>query len=193
MFATSACSKLLPDDPIGPLPFSKKAYTATYERESFSGVMHQQTSFTMSADGKGLSRFEEADNKGLNTILISDYTTGKAYALYPSTRTGLWYGLRNTGGYLGNEEWLKSKSEATSLGEKEIDGHPCRGWKYSIVTSNTELWFGKDTGCLVYAENKDVPANKRGAWWKERLKTYSDKPMPPEAFSLTGYRVSGLP
>jgi len=179
-------------DPLGPLPYSDKPYTARYKHDGFSGAVEEHYEFPRYADGKGHIRTDYAV-KNNNTILIADYTTGKCYALYPSTKTGLWYALRNTGAFLQNEDWLKTMNRVTPLGEKEIDGHKCVGWKDTIATGASDIWFTKDTGCVVLAENKDFPSNIRGAWWKERLIEYSDKSMPPETFSWADYKVSPLP
>jgi hypothetical protein len=180
-------------DGTGPVPYSKKAYTAKYKREDFSGVAHGRSEFVFSNDGAGHARTELLSSDGSPMIFISNYLTGKCYCLYPSSKTGMWYGLKNTGSFLQEEEWLKSKEQVTPIGEKKIGDYTCRGWRWTIATGYVDLWFGKNEGCLISGESRDFPSTKRNAWWKQDLVKYNDKPMPAEAFTTDGYKISAMP
>lgn len=175
----------------GPVPFTKKAYTATYRWQDDTG---RDETWVISADGKGLVRTEIVKGTGTGMRLsIADYLKGKVYHLDPETKKGFWVGLKSTNTFLHDEEWLQVAVPVTSNGEKEIDGHRCRGWTWTISTGATELWFGMDTGCLVFGANRDNPSNPRHAWWTENLVQYSPDPMPAPAFDMSDYHVVALP
>jgi hypothetical protein len=149
--------------------------------------------FLISSDGLGHVRNEITEGHPNNTIMILDYLAGKTYSLFPSGKTGIWVGLKNTNAFLGDEQLLKATEPVDDLGEKVIDGHKCRGYKWTIATGYVDLWFGADTGCLVYGESKDFPSTGRNAYWTQRLEKFSDKAMPVEAFRIDGYKITPLP
>ena len=46
------------------------------------------------------------------------------------------------------------ETSATALGDKTIDGHPCKGWKIANNDDQSEWWLGDDTGCYVMVTSK---------------------------------------
>jgi hypothetical protein len=190
LLSVVGCSVL---EGTGPVPFTKKAYTATYKRDDFNGIQQSKMEYVVSSDGKGHLRTDFPMGMESPAFLICDYLQGKSYTLYPTTRTGIWAGLKNSNAFLGDAELLQASQPVSSLGEKVIDGYSCKGYKWTIATGYVDLWFGKKEGCLVYGEDRDFPSTKRNAWWVVRLKKYSAEAMPAKAFSLDGYRITPLP
>lgn len=55
--------------------------------------------------------------------------------------------------------WVSNASmeqlNATVLGDKTIDGHPCKGWKVTNADTISEYWLGDDTGCYVEVDTSN--------------------------------------
>ncbi len=70
-----------------------------------------------------------------------------------------------------------------SIGEKELDGHRCRGWQFTVIGSTMECWFEIANHYLVYG-TFEATNNQRGIW---KLTDYSSEPLPNDYFEIKHY------
>jgi hypothetical protein len=82
------------------------------------------------------------------------------------------------------------KLQAKSLGNKVIDGHPCKGWLYSSTNNtSTETWLATDLEAAV----KSITKTPQGTTTMT-LKSVSMKTPDASVFAIpTGYKVVQSP
>jgi len=174
-------------------PFPKIPYTAHYDGD-FG---------TFTSDGKGRilishGNFIRVEDYPQNTVTMqSEPFSGVTDPLPMDASNAILEGATtNEKLYLWSEARRKRKWSAidygwaqlcgdtfSSLGEKVIDGHNCRGWVhtsnyYPVFNQRDEYWFDKDGGYLVlWSSGQKYPR-------VNRLESFSNVALPPEAFDL---------
>lgn len=168
------------------VPYTTQAYTATYDRTP--SKLEKKTTFKMSSDGKGHkvfiddSRFQPITNYRR----IDDHTVGREYWLDAKEKLATWTLLKNGNNFTFDEGWLKAHSwvgKLTSLGEKTIDGHTCRGYNFDLRTKRNDTidyWFDTKTEVLVLAQGK----TNGSVTWQVKLTSYSKDPLGPDMFTI---------
>lgn len=174
------------------VPYTTKAYTATYERTP--NKLEKKSTFKLSSDGKGHKVFLD-DTRFVpmsNYRRINDHTVGREYWLDAKEKLATWTLMKNGNNFTFDEGWLKARAwvgKLTSLDEKTIDGHVCRGYNFDLRTTPpkaVEYWFDKDSEVLVSAQGK----TNGQPTWSIKLTSYKDGAvsndlfMIPEAFDL---------
>ena len=162
----------------GPMPFTQKAFTAVYKWRNTPDL------WQVSSNGQGQTRSEYISGNNQNNVTINDFNTGKSYQFNPDTKSGFWSGMKDgTNVALSDEEWIKANQKDLLImfgGEKIIDGHKCRGWLQKTPDGKTlELWFGDDTGCVVYSAYKP--------FWEQHLVKYGPEPLAKQMFEIPNY------
>jgi hypothetical protein len=168
------------------VPYTKQAYTATYDR--IPNKLEKKTTFKVCSDGKGHkvfiddSRFQPITNYRR----IDDHTVGREYWLDAKEKLATWTLLKNGNNFTFDEGWLKADSwvgKLTPLGDKTIDGHNCRGYLFDLRSKkeeSVEYWFDKTTEVLVQAQGK----TKGQVTWQVKLTSYSKDVLPNDMFMI---------
>ena len=141
--AVASAAMFLSVLPANALDFPKKAYDATYNYSAPTGTHTMR----MVSDGKGKMR-TETNTGGMKVVVITDYLKEKSTTLLENQKK---YMVQSIAGQPGSvyDDTTAKKNKAESLGTKVVNGHPSKGWKYNVSGSNTEVWIGNDTQCVV--------------------------------------------
>jgi hypothetical protein len=119
-----------------------KPFKAVYEYKAGDAAPITQAWLS---NGKGQVVMMPAKGSATDPYTLVDYTTGESTALNPATKTAVSSKLEMP--------WISNgtceETNATILGDKTIDGHPCKGWKVTNGNTTSEYWLGEDTGCYV--------------------------------------------
>lgn len=152
---------------IGPVPHGTKPFNAKYDFKM--QVNNKEFGEIYSTDGRG----HAFTNVGPQQQVV-DYDKGVAYFLYPKTKTALWVPLKDGNNFFYEENWFRSsRDKIVPLGEKLIDAHLCRGWKW-MASNQVELWFDPQRQCLVEGACRDM---NHGLVWSAKLTSYADVPL----------------
>lgn len=100
---------------------------------------------TWLSDGKGKVMMSSGNHQKAPYSTLVDYANGKVTILDEQNKTAEARPLETP--------WVSNASmeqlDATALGDKTIDGHPCKGWKVTKGDTTTEYWLGDDTACYI--------------------------------------------
>ncbi len=160
------------------------AFDATYKL-SQGGTMH------MMSDGNGHIR-TEMGAQAHNAINIVDYQNRTITVLMPERKTGMQMPMGAEHETVADEQSARSHN-ATPLGAKVVDGHPCHGWQYSSPRGTTQVWIGDDIHFMVHTETT-TPNHVSTL----DLKEFSSAAPPAAAFAIPAdYKImsmgAGLP
>lgn len=153
--------------------FPIKPFKAVYEYKAGDSPATKQTWFS---DGKGKVVTSEgaSDSSGVSTLV--DYATNESTVLDSKNKTAQAVKLATP--------WISNgtceETNATILGAKTIDGHPCKGWKLTGTNGDSEYWLGEDTGCYVLISSA-LPDNKTAVL---KLIDYQSAPAEHPNFDL---------
>ena len=136
-------------------------------------------------DGKGHKRIESKTAAG-GSVIIMDIPNKKTASIIESSKVVMWSPL--PAGSTGEPGNLKEKTRVKALGNKTVNGHPCKGESYSVGDNNYEVWTGTDIDYPV----KSVVVMDSGTTTTE-LKSFSSKAPDASLFEVpsTGYKVLG--
>jgi hypothetical protein len=133
-------------------PLNPQAFEAVSENVKSGGTTH------IWSDGKGHTRAETAV-RGVNYVSITDFKNKISYSINEATKTITKVPLVGTPGEDPTAQWAP-------CGEKDIDGHHCKGRRGTKGGAVMEVWTGTDTDCTVLATTDGVPIHKLKSWKK---------------------------
>ncbi|MBX9669654.1 MAG: hypothetical protein K2X93_18670 [Candidatus Obscuribacterales bacterium] len=169
-------------------PFTKSAFTATYEQIRTPGKGATKNSFRMSSDGVGRKCYVD-DTRFLpagNYRRIDDHNLGKEYWLDAKEKQATYTLLKNTNNWNLDEAWLKADGwlgKLTPTGEKNINGRNCRGYNFQLRSSQPtviEYWFDQGSGCVVSANCKVKGVSS----WSVKMTSFSPQALPHSNFEI---------
>jgi hypothetical protein len=131
----------------GPLTYPTQAFDASYVTKNPSGP---EVKIRMVSDGKGHMR-TETESFGQKTISIIDYLNKMCTTIMESQHMFIKVPLKESGPEITDEASAK-KAGAKSLGQKEIDGHPCHGYESVQPSGKSQVWIGDDIRYLVRSD-----------------------------------------
>lgn len=160
-----------------------KTFDITYTMTTPTGTSQMR----MASDGKGkVLTTTEVSNMKMTSV--ADYPAKVAYSIMDAQKMVYKMRLPETQANISNDESAK-KLGAKSLGIKVIDGHPCKGWLYSVKDNTTETWIALD----LEAAMKSVTKTPQGSTTMV-LKSLSTKTPDPKLFAIPpGYKVVEAP
>lgn len=156
-----------------------KAYDLTYALTSPSGSSQMR----MVSNGKGKIA-TQTTVANMKMTSIADYPAKMAYSIMDAQKMVYKMKLQPSQGNILSDE-SAAKLKAKSLGNKVIDGHPCKGWQYSASGVDTETWIATDLEAAV----KSVTKSPQGTTTMV-LKSVSTKSPDESIFVIpAGYKV----
>jgi len=179
LFAISASA------PAQAVDYPRRAYEATYITTGPTGT----TTMRLASDGKGHT-MSETEAGLYHVISILDYPGKVCLMIRPEQKRILKMAMEDGQNNLF-EGTAEKPPNATSLGSKVIDGHPCKGWKYgSAASGQIEIWLADDIELAV----KTIITPKVGGTRTTVLKSYSAATPPAATFAApVGYSIIEKP
>lgn len=164
--------------------YPTKAFDLTYAMTTPTGSSQMR----MASDGKGkvLTQQTVANTK---VTSVADYPAKIMYSIMDAQKMVYKMKMPEQSGSIMTDEAAK-KLQAKSLGNKVIDGHPCKGWLYSSTGNvSTETWLATDLEAAV----KSVTKTPQGTTTMT-LKSVSMKTPDASLFAIpAGYKVVQSP
>lgn len=165
-------------------PWPTKPFQATYTTQSSAGGGTR----TVMWDGKGHGRTEITHN-GRKSIGLVDAPNHKMIMLMDAQQMAMVMPLKDEDLQQMGATAQSQIKDRTPLGTKVIDGHPCRGERYTLGTTTTEAWTADDIGCMVQYKTSDPQFGESSS----HLTSYSAQA--PAATALTmpsGYKLMDM-
>jgi hypothetical protein len=170
--------------PIMAQGFPTQVFTASMEMTGPYGTRD----LNFMSDGRGHMRTDSSSPAG-KQITITDFKGQKIYMLMVDRKTVMQIPFNPQNQQMATDEAFMHQHNATSLGAKVIDGHPCHGWKYTIGDTTTESWLGDDIHYIVQARTTG-PAGTSTM----HLLSYSKAAPEPTVFQVPAdYQQMNLP
>jgi len=165
--------------------WSTKPFDATYEIATGGRIILSRTI----NDGQGHQRQESSTPQG-KVISILDYPNKVMWNLMEAQKMAMKLPLNPSSTHPSiTDQQSAKRSNAKSLGNKVIDGHPCQGWQASTQGMTSETWIGTDINNLVYAVSSGPQGQQT-----TRLKQFSAATPSASLFAVPpGYKVMALP
>ncbi len=124
----------------------KESYIATYNVSS----PKVNAEMILGSDGKGIALMKMNDS---NTKVreFSDYAANIKTTFDDSRKLALKAKMTEKDGEAYDMDRFK-RNAIKEIGDKIIDGHPCKGYIYQYNGYTGEVWVGEDCKLLVYSE-----------------------------------------
>jgi hypothetical protein len=164
--------------------YPTKAFDLTYAMTTPTGASQMR----MASDGKGKVLTQQTV-ANMKITSVADYPGKVMYSIMDAQKTVYKMRMPAQQGNIMTDEAAK-KLQAKSLGNKVIDGHPCKGWLYSSTNNtSTETWLATDLEAAV----KSITKTPQGTTTMT-LKSVSMKTPDASVFAIpAGYKVVQSP
>lgn len=164
--------------------YPTKAFDLTYAMTTPTGASQMR----MASDGKGKVLTQQTV-ANMKITSVADYPGKVMYSIMDAQKMVYKMKMPAQQGNIMTDEAAK-KLQAKSLGNKVIDGHPCKGWHYSSTNNtSTETWLATDLEAAV----KSITKTPQGTTTMT-LKSVSMKTPDASVFAIpTGYKVVQSP
>ncbi|MFN8657633.1 MAG: DUF4412 domain-containing protein [Candidatus Obscuribacterales bacterium] len=164
--------------------YPTKAFDLTYAMTTPTGASQMR----MASDGKGKVLTQQTV-ANMKITSVADYPGKVMYSIMDAQKMVYKMKMPAQQGNIMTDEAAK-KLQAKSLGNKVIDGHPCKGWLYSSTNNtSTETWLATDLEAAV----KSITKTPQGTTTMT-LKSVSMKTPDASVFAIpTGYKVVQSP
>ncbi len=159
--------------------YYKRAFDATNEVTDSKNTTFETR---LASDGKGHVLSQSKSAFGDNSTIM-DYTTKTMCSVMETPKLIIKDVLRDV---TQKDVDPAAKKDVKSLGEKTINGHPCKGESYTVGKSKVEVWTGTD---IDYAVKTVVDVNDTKI--TTELKSFSTKQPPEKLFEVPkeGYKL----
>ncbi len=164
--------------------YPTKAFDLTYAMTTPTGASQMR----MASDGKGKVLTQQTV-ANMKITSVADYPGKVMYSIMDAQKMVYKMKMPAQQGNIMTDEAAK-KLQAKSLGNKVIDGHPCKGWLYSSTNNtSTETWLATDLEAAV----KSITKTPQGTTTMT-LKSVSMKTPDASVFAIpAGYKVVQSP
>lgn len=164
--------------------YPTKAFDLTYAMTTPTGSSQMR----MASDGKGKVLTQQTV-ANMKVTSVADYQGKVMYSIMDAQKMVYKMKMPAQQGNIMTDEAAK-KLQAKSLGNKVIDGHPCKGWLYSSTNNtSTETWLATDLEAAV----KSITKTPQGTTTMT-LKSVSMKTPDASVFAIpAGYKVVQSP
>jgi hypothetical protein len=124
----------------------KDTYIATYGVSNPNG----KAEMILGSNGKGTA-FMKMNDGNSKVREIYNYGTSTKTTIDESHKASLEAKMTEKDGEAFDMDRFKRNAKK-ALGDKTIDGHPCKGYQYEYGGYTGEVWVGEDCNLLVFSE-----------------------------------------